>query len=197
MIDDYCAEFDATWISILHPSRAGEDRAGGGSYAPAWTTVPRGIHRFTRDDARGAIVDTIAPGSNHQRIGDCRTYTMQDGAWRENGRTILSREEAALRLVETMAKLRTPLRKDMRYRLGDGNDTLPLEPGSYFMVQFREDTNLPNRNSVDALQKALTELEKAGQIEYHQAKGGRDKLTGWYPFGMLSHVAHEIEDCIK
>jgi hypothetical protein len=190
MIDDYCAEFDVTWISILHPSRAGEDRAGGGSYAPAWTTVPRGIHRFTRDDARGAISDTIAPGSNHQRIGDCRTYVLEDGAFRETGRTLLSPAEAALRLVEEMAKLGTPLRRDMTYRIegeSGSSSVLRLEPGSFYMVEFRARTNLPNHGSVDVLQRALAELEQGGQIEYHQVKGGRDKPTGWYPSGMLAY----------
>lgn len=179
MIDDYCAEFDVTWLSILHPSRAGEDRAGGGSYAPAWTTVPRGIHRFVRDEASGIISDTIAPGSNHQRIGACRTYAMQDDALREVGRTVLSPSEAALRLVEERARTETPLRRDLTH-----GDNPKLEPGSVHMIEFRRRTNLPNRNSVDALVRAIDELAASGRIEYRNNAGGSHQghpPAGWYP----------------
>lgn len=48
LIDSWCAEYDFTAYSIVHPSRTSERGGGIGSYATAWTTKPRAIQTFKR-----------------------------------------------------------------------------------------------------------------------------------------------------
>ena len=48
LIDSWCAEYDFTAYSIVHPSRSSERGNSMGSYATAWTTKPRCIQTFKR-----------------------------------------------------------------------------------------------------------------------------------------------------
>lgn len=48
LIDSWCAEYDFTAYSIVHPSRSSERGGSVGSYATAWTTKPRAIQTFKR-----------------------------------------------------------------------------------------------------------------------------------------------------
>jgi hypothetical protein len=185
MLDRWCRELNCTMSSILHPSRAAE-RQGGGSYAPAWDTKPRVIHRYSLVTLDGQSL------GNRKDIDPANIFTRRSVDKRSDGVSKYSIDlhnqnglyrplyvgvpscggedpvDLAVDLAYKRARFGSRIKQDGT--IGTDNQRLTNQHG--IITAYRHRTGLKGIGREHFLGSLKTALEDRGAILYQKSNGG-------------------------